>query len=59
MADRPRIWPRPGRVIVLRHYYDRYTHPWVVWHGWKRVAGYATHAEAITAADKLAREEAA
>ncbi len=51
---RPRIRPRPGRVVVLRDD-ERSDYPWEVWVGWTFINWFITHAEAITTADKLAR----
>ncbi|WP_129590632.1 hypothetical protein [Sanguibacter massiliensis] len=61
MADRPMLrdhWHArdyPDRLVVVR---DGAQHrPWWVYLGAARLGEYATHAEAITAADKLARTE--
>lgn len=56
MADRPRKSLRRGRIVVLHSNDERDACPWEVWVGWDLVNFFVTHAEAITAAQRLAHD---
>lgn len=62
MSDRPAIRSNehallhPRRIVVFRDRYPNDFGAWMVWRGPRFISAHATHAEAITEAQRIARK---